>query len=206
MGCVSPCDLSHWGIAQRPQGPKKHWQPISFIAVEIPDGISGPIVLASWSSGCVYLAVPAQLPGLELTRRRHQRTKWHGGFSLAHPHADLGSVRTTALRLGTLVSLGQGGGWTYLGDDVLNLMDIIECLSRILECEKETSLAQLSEKGRKYTLGSRQPFLCLRDLCPFRTGLLPRDVGLSGQQGGLKKTHPSPQEALWDQQQHDDHS
>lgn len=134
------------------EGPKNIDSPSHSLLQEIPDGITGPVVVASRSSGCVYFAVLAPLSGLELTRRR-QRTRVTWRLLSGTPACGSGLRKDH----GT-VSLGKG---TCLGDAVLNFMDIIEYSSRMSECEKETSLAQLSAKGRKHTLGSRQPFLCL---------------------------------------------
>lgn len=91
------------------------------------------------------LIMTSQLPALEFPRRRHQGAR----VTRRLFPAGLGSARTAALWLGALVSPGKGGGWTRLGDDVLDLMDVIECLWRVWECEKETSFGSTGYRQRE---------------------------------------------------------
>lgn len=76
---------------------------------------------------------------------------------------DLGSVRTTARWPAALASEGKGGSRMCLGEDGLNLRDVIEMLIwdfGMGEMDK-LWLNWPSAEERKYKLGSMLPFLCL---------------------------------------------
>lgn len=89
-------------------------------------------------------------------------------------------MRTRATWLVTFFS--KGGGWTCLGDDVLHLRDIAECLSRILQCKKDKLWLHCytgpQQRKENTNLVQCSLFCASRAWCSFRIDLLPQDVGL----------------------------